>query len=170
MKYFTFLLFAFALLTSCKSENTLRDNATTPIAPNAPAAPTAPAPATAAANVVGGAHYICTLTGCTGPGAAAAGSCSVCGNALAHNQGFHNNDTPAAGQTNASGGLSPLFNNSPGAAATTPQTITPPSPEPAQNANGVWHYTCSNGCAGGGGSAIACSSCGSTLAHNTAYH
>ena len=34
-------------------------------------------------------------------------------------------------------------------AAATPATgQTPPStPEPAQNAEGVWHYTCSNGCA-----------------------
>jgi len=31
--------------------------------------------------------------------------------------------------------------------------ITPPTKpaEPAQNAAGVWHYTCPNGCAGGGG-------------------
>lgn len=168
MKYFTFLLFAFALLISCKSENTLRDNANTPIAPNAPAAPAAPA---ATVNVAGGAHYVCSLTGCTGTGAESAGSCSVCGNALAHNQAFHNQTTPGQ-TTNANGGLSPLFNTgADGAAQTiTPQTITPPTAEPAQNANGVWHYTCSNGCAGGAGSAVACASCGSTLAHNTAYH
>lgn len=168
MKYFTFLLFVFALLTSCKSENTLRDNATSPITPNASTA----APPAATANVVGGAHYICTLTGCTGLGASAAGNCTVCGNALAHNQGFHN-QTATPGQTNnANGGLSPLF-TTPGATpgtTTTPQTITPPTPEPAQNASGVWHYTCSNGCAGGAGSAVACASCGSTLVHNTAYH
>ena len=53
------------------------------------------------------------------------------------------------------------------AAATTPPTTTP---EPAQNAAGVWHYTCSAGCAGGAGSAIACAKCGKTLAHNPAYH
>lgn len=44
------------------------------------------------------------------------------------------------------------------------------TPEPAQNAAGVWHYTCSKGCAGGSGTASACSVCGGTLAHNAAYH
>jgi len=181
MKYFTFLLFAFAVLVSCKSENTLRDNATTPITPNTTTTPTTPAaPATtppATVNVAGGAHYVCTQPGCAGVGGAGAGSCEVCGNTLAHNQAFHNqtNPTTPAGQTNTNAGnngLSPLFNTASDAGAT-PQTITPATPstpEPAQNANGVWHYTCSNGCAGGAGSAIACSSCGSTLAHNSAYH
>lgn len=176
MKYFTFLLFAFTLLISCKSENTLRDNANTQITPNTTTAPSTTTPTTtpapAAVNVAGGAHYVCTKTGCTGTGAAAAGSCSVCSSTLAHNQAFHNQTATPGTANNASGGLSPLFNT--GAdAGTTPQTITPATattPEPAQNANGVWHYTCSNGCAGGAGSAIACASCGSTLAHNTAYH
>ena len=45
-----------------------------------------------------------------------------------------------------------------------------PTPEASQNAGGVWHYTCSNGCAGGAGSAVNCESCGSLLAHNQAYH
>ncbi len=168
MKYFTFLLFAFVLLISCKSENTLRDKSTSaPTVPTVPTTPTAPA---ATANVAGGAHYICTSTGCTGAGAANGGNCTVCGNALAHNQAFHNQTTP--GQANTSSGLSPLFtspNAAPGS-STTPAAITPPTPEPAQNANGVWHYTCSNGCSGGAGSATACASCGTTLAHNQGYH
>ena len=42
--------------------------------------------------------------------------------------------------------------------------------EAAQNAEGVWHYTCPKGCTGGAGSALPCESCGTTLAHNTAYH
>ena len=42
--------------------------------------------------------------------------------------------------------------------------------EPSQNAGGVWHYTCSNDCAGGAGSAVNCENCGSLLAHNQAYH
>ena len=54
-----------------------------------------------------------------------------------------------------------------GAATTAPPTTTP---EPAQNAAGVWHYTCSAGCAGGAGSAVACAKCGKTLAHNQTYH
>ena len=169
MKHFTFLLFAFALLISCKSENTLRDNNSNTALPPV-TNPTAPAAAPATANVAGGAHYVCTLTGCTGPGADAAGSCSVCGNALAHNQAWHNQNNNAAGQTNSSSGLSPLFTNPTPAPGSNPTVTTPATPEPAQNANGVWHYTCSNGCAGGAGSAIACATCGSTLAHNSAYH
>ena len=50
---------------------------------------------------------------------------------------------------------------------------TPPSattPEPAQNAEGIWHYTCEKGCAGGAGAAGTCASCGGPLAHNQAYH
>jgi hypothetical protein len=76
----------------------------------------------------------------------------------------------------------------PGAAATAaspvadPSAIAPlptgtaPAPNPAaqteppQNAAGVWHYTCPKGCAGGGGAATACAKCGTTLAHNSAYH
>jgi hypothetical protein len=56
----------------------------------------------------------------------------------------------------------------------TPQTTTPTNPvttaEPAQNAGGVWHYTCSKGCPGGAGSAVNCKNCGGLLAHNTSYH
>lgn len=49
-------------------------------------------------------------------------------------------------------------------------TLNALTPEPAQNEGGVWHYTCSKGCAGGAGSAIKCNNCGGTLGHNTAYH
>lgn len=50
-------------------------------------------------------------------------------------------------------------------------TPTPPRPkEPAQNADGVWHYICSKGCKGGAGSAVPCGVCGETLKHNQAYH
>lgn len=53
-----------------------------------------------------------------------------------------------------------------------PQAMpTPPKPkEPAQNADGVWHYTCAKGCAGGAGSAVPCAVCGEKLKHNQAYH
>lgn len=51
-----------------------------------------------------------------------------------------------------------------------PPAAAPTTPEPPQNAEGVWHYTCANGCAGGGGAAGPCGVCGGTLAHNTAYH
>ena len=56
---------------------------------------------------------------------------------------------------------------SPGGTTATP-AIT--SPEPPQNAAGVWHYTCPKGCAIGGGAATACATCGTTLAHNASYH
>ena len=44
------------------------------------------------------------------------------------------------------------------------------TPEPPQNAAGVWHYTCPKGCPGGSGSATPCSTCGTALVHNQAYH
>ena len=55
----------------------------------------------------------------------------------------------------------------------TPPNAATPNPvtaEPAQNAAGVWHYTCSAGCAGGAGAAGTCGTCGGALAHNQAYH
>lgn len=56
------------------------------------------------------------------------------------------------------------------AAAPPPATAPAATPEPAQNAAGVWHYTCSKGCAGGAATATACAKCGTTLSHNQAYH
>ncbi|WP_033957003.1 hypothetical protein [Psychroserpens jangbogonensis] len=53
---------------------------------------------------------------------------------------------------------------------TNPVTTNPVTKEPAQNEKGVWHYTCSKGCAGGAGSAVSCDNCGGLLAHNTSYH
>ena len=52
-------------------------------------------------------------------------------------------------------------------ATTTPKAATT---EPAQNASGVWHYTCAKGCEGGAGAAGNCGTCGGALAHNAAYH
>ncbi len=60
--------------------------------------------------------------------------------------------------------------NQPAPAATQPTINTTKAPEPPQNAKGVWHYTCSAGCAGGAGSAGTCASCGGALAHNAEYH
>jgi hypothetical protein len=97
-------------------------------------------------------HYKCP-DNCSGGGGPSAGTCSACGKTLVHNAAYHNQpgSTPDP--------------------AANPQT--PPAqqqPSPAQNAAGVYHYTCSSGCAGGAGSAIACASCGATLVHNSAYH
>lgn len=115
-------------------------------------------------------HYTCS-NGCAG-GAGSAAPCAVCGTTLVHNQAYHSaSTTPTATTvTTPLGGTT----NAPNATIAPPLTTIPPpvasTPEPAQNAAGVWHYICSNGCSGGGGSATACSSCGSTLAHNQAYH
>jgi len=106
-----------------------------------------------AQNASGVWHYTCRI-GCAG-GAGSATKCENCGNILAHNTTYHAN--------NAAQSSAPFA---------TPTAATPASntPEPAQNAAGVWHYTCVKGHAGGAGSAVACSSCGDTMAHNNGYH
>lgn len=93
-------------------------------------------------------HYVCA-DGCEGGASDAAGTCAVCGKTLAHNQAFH---------------AAPPVENNPAAPA------IQPAQEPAQNALGVWHYTCPNGCAGGAGSQQPCPKCGSMLQHNSGYH
>jgi len=103
-------------------------------------------------NGFGEKHYICP-NGCEGSGGDTGGACPVCGTAYVHNQAFHNNTT------------APSTGNDP-----TSPVINPTTSEPAQNANGVWHYTCPNGCSGGGASGTPCGQCGATLVHNAAYH
>lgn len=130
----------------------------------APAGTTVPSAATPAASTAaaGGVfHYICS-NGCAG-GAASATACATCGNTLVHNQAYHSQGA----STSATPSLnSPVFNNQ---ATTIPAPATS-TPTAATNAAGVFHYTCSNGCAGGAGSAVACATCGNTLVHNQAYH
>ncbi|MEO0338414.1 MAG: hypothetical protein AAF242_04295 [Bacteroidota bacterium] len=121
--------------------------APTPITPGAiNGTPTAPAPGNATVF-----HYQC-MNGCVNSGSSTAGTCPNCGNPFTHNQAWHN-----------------LPQNAP-ATPTTPTTPTTPGATPAMNAAGVYHYTCPNGCSGGAGSAQACASCGTVLAHNAAYH
>ncbi len=98
-------------------------------------------------------HYTCP-NNCEGSGGPSAGTCPVCGTAYVHNQAWH-----------AQQGNSTQVTTS----QDQPANITR-QPEPAQNAAGVWHYTCPSGCEGGAGSAVACANCGTTLVHNTAYH
>ncbi|MBK8568080.1 MAG: hypothetical protein IPN76_33405 [Saprospiraceae bacterium] len=140
------------------------DAAANPAAAN-PATPPTPEPAQNAAGVW---HYTCPK-GCAG-GAGSAVACAKCGTTLAHNASYHGDaKTPSQPQ-----------NVLPTAKTETNATSLPPgmvpvespikTPEPAQNAKGVWHYTCSGGCAGGAGSAVACAKCGKTLAHNQSYH
>lgn len=120
---------------------------------------TTPKSATAepAQNTEGVWHYTCRI-GCPG-GAGAAEKCTTCGNILAHNTAYHN-------KANSTSPTSAPFANP----AATPAATTPPAAEPAQNAQGVWHYTCAKGCAGGAGSAGTCTTCSGTLTHNSAYH
>ena len=42
-------------------------------------------------------------------------------------------------------------------------SVPTPTAEPAQNAAGVWHYTCPAGCAGGSGASGTCAKCGQKL-------
>lgn len=157
MKYLKILsiLFFSSLIsfTSCNEKaDTNKQETTETIQINDTATPPAAATTEPAQNAEGVWHYTCSK-GCAG-GAGAAGTCATCGGTLAHNAAYH---------ANANANATP----------TTPQvtpTTDPRTPEPAQNAKGVWHYTCGNGCAGGGAKGGVCSSCGGTLVHNAAYH
>jgi hypothetical protein len=152
---------ALVLLGACKNEGDAVKEAAAqslqPAAADDKAAPaftetptnTPPPTAEPAQNDKGVWHYTCPK-GCAG-GAGSAVPCAKCGTTLAHNQAYHG-DPKSPGIT------------------TTPATPTQQTPEPAQNAKGVWHYTCSAGCPGGAGSATACAKCGKTLTHNSAYH
>lgn len=110
-----------------------------------------------AQNAAGVWHYTCPK-GCEGGGGSAV-ACAKCGTTLAHNAAYHppTSATQTAPAANAADGITPITNPT-------------KAPEPAQNAKGVWHYTCSAGCAGGAGTAAACAKCGKTLAHNQTYH
>ncbi|MBI1225001.1 MAG: hypothetical protein GC192_07160 [Bacteroidetes bacterium] len=166
MRLLTYLtavaLGAMTLFSACKNDgDAARDAALESIktqqpAGNAAATPNSPTTPEPAQNAAGVWHYTCP-NGCAGGGGSAV-ACASCGTTLVHNAAYH----PPADAT-------------PTNATTLPEGITPvpnptQTPEPAQNAKGVWHYTCSDGCAGGAGSAIACAKCGKTLAHNQAYH
>ncbi len=167
------LVFSLALLTSCNSDSSdardqARENLVVPESPATdPTSPiqTAPTPPAAepAQNAEGVWHWTCSK-GCAG-GGGGAGSCATCGGPLAHNAAYHNSSNAASTPTVP--GAMPTI---PGATTTAVPPPTAKPAEPAQNAAGVWHYTCSKGCAGGAGSAVACAGCGGTLAHNASYH
>ena len=109
-------------------------------------------------------HYTCPNGHDGGSGSAT--PCSVCGTTLVHNQ-FYHAEPPGSDNVqiiNADEAATPT------SITTTPPAIPPKTPEPAQNAQGVWHYTCPNGHDGGSGSATPCSVCGTTLVHNQGYH
>ncbi|PHQ55687.1 MAG: hypothetical protein COC16_04715 [Lutibacter sp.] len=102
-------------------------------------------------------HFICANK-CEGSGGAIAGNCPTCNTPYLHNQAFHNDEFLKSGPLNV------------------PKTDVNTNPvkntsiSPAQNASGVYHYTCPNGCYGGAGTAAKCTTCGTDLAHNQAYH
>ncbi|MCB0707049.1 MAG: hypothetical protein KDC34_17155 [Saprospiraceae bacterium] len=103
-------------------------------------------------------HYTCPNNHPEG-GSDAQGVCSTCQTQLAHNQAWHDlPENQAQSQPANSNQESPIIQ----------QNVTPK--DPPQNAKGVWHYVCNNGCAGGGGAEGPCSVCGSPLAHNALYH
>lgn len=118
--------------------------------------PSQPAAAVPAGTVM---HYTCPKN-CVGSGGPAKGKCPVCGTEYVHNDAFHANDQKPQTPPGAAPGAAP---------GATPPTIQQ-TPEPAQNAKGVWHYTCTKGHAGGAGEIKPCATCGAMLVHNQAYH
>ncbi len=117
-------------------------------------------------------HYICPNS-CAGSGGATEGTCPTCGSAYIHNQAFHNQGAPSAASPiqaapQGTQPLSPLFQNQTSGsnnAGNTPSALSIGTVNP-----GVYHYVCTNGCAGGSGAAGNCATCGVALAHNAAYH
>jgi len=162
-KIFPILLFCFAVsVQSCKDSAT--DSATEGTeSMEVTDSPMPPSPPTTepAQNAAGVWHYTCGK-GCAGGGGSAGTNCATCGGPLAHNQAYHANDN--ANPTNPT--IAPPTNPT----NAMPTTVPPPTAEPAQNAAGVWHYTCGKGCAGGAGALGNCLKCGGALAHNQAYH
>lgn len=163
------ILFSIVLISACGNENSQKDNSsneatedlqvTQPI--QSPSPETKQTPATV--NIPAGAdgivhHYICA-DGCEGGFGNVNSPCPGCGKTLAHNKAFHSQDNAATNPLSSDGN-------------TIVNQVPPPTkePAPAQNAAGVWHYTCPTGCAGGGGAMGACSGCGGQLVHNKAYH
>lgn len=141
---FALLIFCFY---SCKKE--VKKTQTQPKEVPVKEAPTPKlSTSNATTGVVGGAHYLCP-NNCIGGASANKGNCSVCNTALTHNVGFHNTQGKKVNAT---------------------PNITPKKPTSGPNASGQYHYTCTNGCAGGGDAAGKCSNCSENLAHNVAFH
>jgi len=118
-------------------------------------------------------HYKCP-NNCVGGGGDGAGNCPTCGSPLVHNSSFHDAKPAATNEAQTSiteegVTVTKYPEGTPASAG-----LMPPSSdiqEPPQNENGVWHFTCPKGCAGGGGLASEkCGGCGGPLAHNAEYH
>jgi len=166
------IFFALFLLSSCADKPARPDSLLTDSQKQAADAAADAAVAggiqAAPAGVAGLPHYYCA-NNCEGSGGDAQGNCPTCGEAYVHNAAFHN-QTPTANPTTISS--PPLLGGDGATTINTPLTPTsaPPPPSPAQNANGVYHYTCAAGCAGGAAGAGTCTGCGGALAHNQEYH
>ncbi len=153
----------FAFISTCISLTACKDNKTdasteTPMT-TSPEGANGQDPATLSTGVTGSteAHYKCATAGCTGTGDTQ-GKCSVCGADLVHNQAFHNQAPGAPGSSPAN----PVQVN--------PTNSTASNPAPAQNAKGVYHFSCSKGHEGGSATAANCPKCGEAMTHNQAYH
>lgn len=164
------ILFAMFLLSSCADKPTRPDSllsdAQKQAADVAAEAAAAGGVQAAPAGVAGLPHYYCPNS-CEGSGGDAQGTCPTCGESYVHNAAFHN-QTPTANPTSITS--PPILGGDNPTTVSTPVTPTTPPPSPAQNANGVFHYTCPAGCAGGAGGAGNCTGCGGALAHNQEYH
>ncbi len=121
----------------------------------------------AAQSTSGDAHYKCPKN-CEGGVGSGQGKCPVCGTDMVHNPAFHA-QTPTTPGTSPQTPIQVDPTNATGTANANP-TPSVGSPEPAQNAKGVWHFTCSKGCEGGAGAVGKCAKCGNALTHNQAYH
>ncbi len=155
------------LMTSCGSDSNAKEQARQALGDTKTATQTAEGSATQ------NFHYKCP-NDCVGGGGEGAGNCAVCGSPLVHNKDFHNgqgnsSDHPVTTVTDQGATVTQYPAGTPASAG-----MMPPSKadqEPAQNAKGVWHFTCAKGCAGGGGLASEkCGGCGGPLAHNAEYH
>ncbi|MDO9596030.1 MAG: hypothetical protein Q7J19_13665 [Lutibacter sp.] len=102
-------------------------------------------------------HYICANK-CENSGSDVQGACPVCKNPYLHNDAFHSQDLLKNGPLNVPTNIQ------------APAANTPAAPSPAQNARGIYHYSCTKGCYGGSGTASNCTNCGEPLAHNQEYH
>lgn len=156
---------AFFLIVACGNKKEDPTTEQTTLSPDAGIVAQDPSAVTAS-QTSGGTelHYKCPKN-CEGGGGDAQGKCPVCGTELVHNQAFHS-QAPATPGSSPQTPIQVTPTNQTGD-ATAQQTAAPPA---AQNAQGLWHFTCSKGCAGGAGVAGNCAKCGNPLAHNPAFH
>ncbi len=147
-----------ALMVSCKDSQTSSTEqapatgteTTTNMDPNSSPSTTVP----------GEPHFKCSKPGCTGS-ADAQGKCPVCGSDLVHNAAYHGNTVPQGSSPANAVPIDPKTGQ--------PTANVQPTPPPAQNAKGEYHYTCAKGHPGAA-TAGNCATCGAPLTHNKAYH